>query len=184
MLLKRKQQPVNLQFYNNLLVSTEHRPKVWSNNNLLVSTEHGPKFWSGLWGIIEIFWHFICTVSVGLAHLVLICPSAVLITLESLCGQTWHDIPSLTFWHPSSKLGHNWLRHWKGTPYLHVPVHQCCEHPLKGLGTVKTGKNSTKAHMKISVLGKKKEKSSVLIQNQMILVLFVTLCWHKLGEHG
>ena len=48
MLLKRKQQPVNLQFYNNLLVSTEHRPKVWSNNNLLVSTEHGPKFWSGL----------------------------------------------------------------------------------------------------------------------------------------
>ena len=32
-----------------------------------------------------------------------------------------------------------------------------CEHPLKGLGTVKTGKNSTKAHMGISVLVKLKK---------------------------
>ena len=31
-----------------------------------------------------------------------------------------------------SKLCHNWLR-----PYLCASVHQCCQHPLKDLGTNK-----------------------------------------------
>ena len=34
---------------------------------------------------------------------------------------------------PSSKLLQNWLRHWKGTLYLHAAVRQCCQHLPKGL---------------------------------------------------
>lgn len=32
--------------------------------------------------------------------------------------------PCLTFWHPCSKLGHNWLLHWRGTSYLWAAVYQ------------------------------------------------------------
>ena len=37
-----------------------------------------------------------------------------------------HD-PSLAFRHPSSKICHNWLRRWRGIPYLRVSIHQRCQ---------------------------------------------------------
>ena len=39
---------------------------------------------------------------------------------------------------PSSKLCQNWLRHWRGTLYRRAAIHQCGQHPPKGLGTSKT----------------------------------------------
>ena len=43
--------------------------------------------------------------------------------------------PILTFHQPFSKLCHDWLRHWRGTPYLHASGHRRCQRPPKGLGT-------------------------------------------------
>ena len=44
-----------------------------------------------------------------------------------------HRVPA-----PSSKLCQIWLRHWRGTLYLHAAVHRRGQHPPKGLGTDKT----------------------------------------------
>ena len=37
---------------------------------------------------------------------------------------------------PFSKLCQIWLHHWRVSLYLHTDVHRCCQHPLKGLGTI------------------------------------------------
>ena len=39
--------------------------------------------------------------------------------------------PSITFWHPSSKLCHNWLHHWRGNFYLHTAAYQTQPYSLK-----------------------------------------------------
>ena len=43
---------------------------------------------------------------------------------HSVQQQHWRHTPSLAFRHPSSKLFHNWLHHWRGTPYLDASVNQ------------------------------------------------------------
>ena len=57
----------------------------------------------------------------------------------------WRGTLYLHQWHsehrfpvPSSKLCQNWLRHWRGTLCPRAAVHQRCLRPPKGLGTNKT----------------------------------------------
>ena len=64
---------------------------------------------------------------------------------------------------PSSKLCQNWLRHWRGTLYLHAAVHQCGQRPVKILGTNKTVEatwcQSTHVNVRRICPGKKNQKN-------------------------
>ena len=47
---------------------------------------------------------------------------------------------------PSSRLCHNWIRHWRGTLYLRTSVHRRCQRSPKDLGARKTVDNIASKH--------------------------------------
>ena len=58
--------------------------------------------------------------------------------LQEFSTKGWKKQERAFFPAPSSRLYHNWLRHWSGTPSLRAPVHRRRDRPPKGLGTNKT----------------------------------------------
>ena len=82
-----------------------------------------------------------------------------------------HSTPGIPA--PSSKLCHDWLRHWRCTNiYLRAAVHRLCQRSPKGLGTNKTESNTASKHARKHEGRPLRIKQISSISIQTILVLF------------
>ena len=87
--------------------------------------------------------------------------------------------PSIAFRYlPSNSAGRNWLRHWRGTPYLRGAVHRHGQRVAKGLVLKDCGRNIASRHARIHEARPSRIKKRVPSRFKR---LWFDLCWRKQG---